>query len=147
MSHPYAHPYRVLIMPPARGSDKQGAGHFGAPRGNRTHNGIDLACYPDSIICSLRPGIVTKIGYPYSATDPKKGHMRYVQITDDQDNDLRYFYVRSLVKKDDVIEIRQPIGHSQQLSKIYPGITDHIHFEVKRHGKIIDPTNILTGVS
>jgi|SaaInlV_120m_DNA_4_1040238.scaffolds.fasta_scaffold26591_2 murein DD-endopeptidase MepM/ murein hydrolase activator NlpD len=145
MNHPFLHNYQLLIQPPARGQDKQGAGYFGAPRGNRKHKGIDLSCYADSIICALRPGTVTKIGYPYPADDPKKGHLRYVQITDDQNNDLRYFYVKPVVFINTVVETGQPIGSSQQLSSIYPEITDHIHFEVKKNGKIIDPTNILTG--
>ena len=147
MSTPFAHPYRVVIMPPARHTDIHGSGAFGAPRGHRMHNGIDLACYPNSIICALKPGTVTKIGYPYDPNKPgnaRKAHFRYVQVTDGQGHDLRYFYVDPAVQVGDVIETGQPLGHSQQLSRVFPGITDHIHFEVKVDGNHIDPTNILT---
>ena len=149
MSHPYAHPYRILIMPPARDVDQHGSGAFGASRGWRPHRGIDIACYAGSIVCAIRAGVVTKIGYPYDPTktgNSRKAHFRYVQVTDDQGNDVRYFYLESLVKTGDVIEPGQPIGNSQKLSAVYPGITDHIHFEVKKDGKHIDPTNILSGI-
>ena len=30
-----------MIIPAMRGSDSQGKGYFGAPRGDRTHKGVD----------------------------------------------------------------------------------------------------------
>lgn len=142
------HNFHLTIKPPARSTDQHGSGAYMAPRGYRVHNGIDIQCPPESIICALRPGTVTKIGYPYDpAKDAKKAHYRYVQITDTMGNDLRYFYVEPGVALDDVIETGQAIGTSQALRRIYPGITEHIHFEVKRNGNYLDPTNFLTGMA
>lgn len=139
------HNYHLLIKPPQRGHDPHGSGAYGASRGQRQHHGVDLACYPDSIICAIRPGQVSKIGYPYDpAKHPDKAHLRYVQITDPAGNALRYFYVLPAVKLGDIIETAQGIGVSQQLSDIHPGMTDHIHFEVKRGDDYLDPRNFLT---
>lgn len=144
MNHPKAHPYKLRILPPARTYDKWGSGEYGAPRGDHTHNGIDIACYPNSIICAIRPGTVTKLGHPYSPADPHKGHYRYVQVTDDKGNNMRYFYIAPFVSDGQIIETGQPIGISQSFDDVYPGITNHVHFEVKKDGKVIDPTPFLT---
>lgn len=142
------HRYHLTIKPPERGTDNHGSGAYLASRGNREHRGIDLACYPDSIICAIRPGSVTKIGYPYDpAKHPDKAHLRYVEITDPAGNALRYFYVQPAVQVGDIIETGQGLGTSQQLSGIYPGITDHVHFEVKRDRNYLDPRNFLTGMA
>lgn len=140
--------YLLTIHPPERATDAQGSGAYGAPRGARTHNGIDLACYPGSAICAIRPGSVTKIGYPYQPNDPDKSHFRYVQITDPAGYRLRYFYVTPCVNINDVIHVGQIIGYTQRLSDVYPGITDHVHFEVMRNpGEYLDPRNFLTGMA
>lgn len=142
------HKYHLTIKPPARDTDKHGSGAYGAPRGKRKHRGVDLACYPESIICSIRPGTVTKIGYPYSPQKhPDRAHLRYVQVTDPAGFELRYFYVEPAVELDAIIENGQALGLSQQLSSLFPGMTDHIHFEVKRHGQYFNPENFLTGMA
>lgn len=142
------HRYQLTIKPPERGTDIHGSGAYLASRGGRDHNGVDLACYPDSIICAIRPGEVTKIGYPYDPNKhPDKAHLRYVQITDPAGYDLRYFYVQPAVQIGQIIETGQGIGTSQQLSGIYRGMTDHVHFEVKKGGKHMDPRNFLTGMA
>ncbi len=132
----------INIIPPPRITDKYGEGHYLASRGSRLHNGIDLACYKDSIILSASKGWVSKLGYPYNPNDEIKGHLRYVQITFDE-LDFRYFYVLPLVKVGDVVDIGDPIGTAQGLVDIYPGITDHVHVEIKRNGQFINPGDIL----
>lgn len=125
----------MIIKPPVRRQDKWGSGEFQAPRGNRTHNGMDMACYKGSIILSAQDGVVTKIGYPYNPTDAKKGHLRYVEVTINGIS-LRYFYVKPLVSVGDVIQAGQEIGESQGLCEIYPGITDHVHVEARTEDDI-----------
>jgi len=137
----------VLIKPQIRGTDKWGSGFYGAPRGNHVHHGIDLACQAGSIILSPHHGVVTKIGYPYDPNDPEKGHLRYVQITEFGKFLCRYFYVHPLVKIGDKIAPGDQIGVSQGLLDIYPGITDHIHYEVMiGHNEWIDPSDYLSGL-
>jgi murein DD-endopeptidase MepM/ murein hydrolase activator NlpD len=132
---------------PLRGTDKYGSGAFGAPREGREHNGLDIAFVPGTGIFSLRLGRVTKIGFPHSIEDTKKGHLRYVQVTDTNGYDARYFYLNPCVKVGEVAESWRVIGTTQNLQGIYPGIVDHIHFEVKKNGQFIDPNMYLKRAS
>lgn len=129
----------IRIEPPMRGTDKHGSGYFGAPRGSKTHRGIDYACYKGSRVLSFAAGEVTHWGYPYNPTDEAKGHLRYVEITDAEGYQLRYFYVMPSVYIGDQIFAGEPIGETQGLMDIFPDITDHFHFEVKRNGAYIAP--------
>ena len=125
-----------------RGSDKFGSGAYLASRGSRKHMGIDFACAKGNKILSLTNGIVSKIGYPYNPRDTKKGHMRYVQVTH-EGVDIRYFYVDPLVKVGTSIRRWEVVGTAQGLLDIYPGITDHIHFEVKVGRTFLNPEEYL----
>lgn len=121
-----------------RSCDVHGCGHFGASRGSRTHMGIDLECNPGVDILSPIDGVVSKIGFPYA--DPNKNFIRYVEITK-ADYKFRFFYVSPSVEVGDDIKVDDIIGESQCLGQFYPGITEHIHFEVKNpKGIRIDPT-------
>ncbi len=129
----------MLIDAPIRGTDVYGSGAYQAPRGGRRHKGIDIACYKGSTVLSAADGTVTKIGYPYDPSDPKKGHLRYVQVTDGQGYDARYFYVSASVEVGDLIKRGDKLGTTQGLAEIYPGITDHFHFEVLSDGNPVSP--------
>jgi len=128
-----------------RGYDSQGAGHYGASRGSRIHVGIDFVTEKDQEVKSLCKGVVTKIGYPYSPEDKQKGHLRYIQVTDKRGFNTRYFYVFPEVNVGDVVLKGEVIGISQNLTKIYRGITQHFHFEVKRKGEFVNPHHYLEG--
>lgn len=131
------------IEPPIRGQDAHGSGEYGAPRGDHTHKGVDLSCCKGSKIHPCRAGEVTKIGYPYNPNDAKKGYLRYVQVTDADGFEHRYFYIKPMVKVGDHVDSIDIIGESQGLIEIYPGITDHIHYEVKLYGSFVDPRRFL----
>ena len=136
-----------MIIPPIRLQDAHGAGYYGAPRGARTHNGIDLCCHKDSLVMSVTPGKVTRIGYPYDPGDDDKGHLLYVQVTDAAGRDHRYFYVSPMVNVGEIISRGAVIGVAQGLLEVYPGITDHIHYEIKVDGDYVDPSEFYRGVS
>lgn len=130
----------IKVIPPRRGTDKYGSGHYGASRGNRKHKGIDLAVMADSYVCSNTMGEVTKLGYPY------KDHReyRYVEITTDGLRH-RYFYVDPLVEVGDLVVKDAIIGKMQDLELIYPnGMTNHLHYEIlDQDGNDIDPESYL----
>jgi len=127
-----------LILPPRR-KDIFGCGHFGASRGNRTHNGIDYACTPESKIFSPVEGKVTKLGYPYS----DDLYFRYVQVTTKEGYNVRVFYVEPFIVVGDYVNESVIIGASQSLDKRYPNITEHIHLEIKGvNGQFIDPQDL-----
>ncbi len=141
-----------IISVPLRKEDSHGAGYYGAPRGNKTHRGIDLCAAPGSEVWPIHSGVVTKIGYPY-ADDLE---FRYVELHTGDDLFHRYFYVDpgAHVKVGDQVyqiadltfpEKGDAIGLVQDLADRYPGITNHFHFEIKdAFGKYIDPTEFLT---
>jgi murein DD-endopeptidase MepM/ murein hydrolase activator NlpD len=134
-----------LLKQPIRGKDCHGSGAFDAPRsGGRKHRGVDPICKAGIDINPVIPGIVTKIGYPYNPEDEKKGHLRYVEVKmDDSSTDLRlrYHYIKPTVQVGDEVNLSTIIGFSQDLTKIFPGITPHVHFEVIENGKYINPAD------
>ena len=124
---------------PTRGHDDWGAGHFKAPRGKRTHKGIDYACYPDTVILSPVGGVVTKLGYPYG----DDLSFRYVEITDDQGLKHRLFYVEPGCEPGDEIESGDIIGTAQDIAGRYSKpdkyMKNHIHYEILEDGEPINP--------
>jgi len=111
-----------------RDKDRYGSGSYRADRGSRLHHGVDVCCTPGDSICAVTLGEVTKLGYPYG--DLKKRWLRYVQVTDVRGIDVRYFYIDPGVDIGDMVEAGDALGHAQNLQEVYPGITDHYHFEV-----------------
>lgn len=138
----------MFILPKLREPDDFGAGHFGASRGNRTHNGIDLAADPDTAVCSAVVGKITKIGYPYG----DDLSYRYVEVTTPYGDRVRYFYVvpTDYIGTFDIgteIEIGDPLGVVQNIAARYDTddkkMNNHFHFEVKRNGEYLRPTDWL----
>lgn len=115
--------------------DSQGHGIYGAPRvGGRTHDGIDLEAGIASTVLSHVSGTVTKIGYPYrqdgsSKKDLLKATLRYIQVTDSDGYDHRFFYVKPMLKLHQLVRIGDEIGRMQDLERIYPGMKNHLHYE------------------
>jgi len=121
-----------------REQDSWGSGAFGASRGDRKHNGVDLLCDAHTSIQSSISGKVTKVGYPY-ADDLS---YRYVQVSKGG-YDYRIFYVSPSVNEGDVVDVGDLIGMSQDLEKRYEGIPNHVHFEIKHGDEYIDPTPVV----
>lgn len=129
-----------------RGTDRHGAGHYGAPRKGRKHSGIDIVTHKNEAITAFEDGKITKIGFPYNPNDAKKGHLRYIEITVASGDRQRYFYTDAFVSVGDVVERGDIIGYAQGLAEIYPGITEHVHWEVMKPGKgkqFRDPVKVL----
>lgn len=129
-----------------REQDKHGAGHYGATRGKRKHNGIDIICHKHECIDAFEGGKITKIGFPYNPEDPDKGHLRYLEITVADGDRHRYFYTDSIYPVNSIISRGDTIAWAQGLEDIYEGITNHYHFEVMKPGRIKryrDPVEVL----
>lgn len=127
-----------------RQCDRQGCGFFGASRGNRDHNGIDLICDPDTIIECPVEGVVSKLGYPYA----ENTDTRYVEVkvtnpfNGESDYFYRFFYITPACEVGDKVNIGNVLGYSQELESMTRGGQQHIHFEVKQKDSYIDPTPI-----
>lgn len=134
------------LIAPKRHTDNYGSGDFGASRGSRKHNGQDFLAAAGSLCLSDVDGKVTKYGYPYK----KHPEYRYVQVTTADDYNVRYFYVQPT----DRLELKNTVkkggilGIVQDIEIIYPnGMGNHIHFEVKKDGKFIEPNKYLANLS
>ena len=126
-------------MPKERKCDRYGCGHYKASRGNnRTHQGIDFIYKHSEPVRAFRDGRVAKLGYPY-ADDLS---YRYVQISDGG-ADMRYFYVCPTVRVGQKVKRGDVIGFAQAIELRYPGITPHIHYEVKAGGMHVNPRGYL----
>ena len=131
-----------------RGQDEHGSGEYLAPRGSRNHNGIDLVVHAGDKIVSPNSGFVTKIGYPYHPKKhPDKAHLRFVEVMEQDQYECRYFFVQPSVRVGDKIHEGDVIGTAQGLTEIYPGITDHVHYEVEVSGTYINPSDYLKSIS
>ena len=127
---------RLITQAKLRGTDRWGSGAFGASRGSRTHNGLDYAACPGDLCLPVKPGTVTKVGYPYS----DNLSFRYVEVTDEDSYRARYFYIDPAVGLGEEVGTDTPLGTVQSLNKRYEGITDHVHLEVIAPvGNFIDP--------
>lgn len=130
----------LKVIAPPRGRDRHGSGEFGAPRGEREHEGVDYHVAPLSLVLPVRPGKVTKLGYPYGDDLA----YRYVEVTDLEGNRWRYFYVEPMVRVGTRVTTRESIGLAQDLTSRYPGIKPHVHLEVHDpSGRVVNPESLL----
>ena len=60
-----------------RKCDPQGCGHYGASRGTRKHNGVDVLREPGITLYSPVVGVVTKLGYTYSVSQADCDYVRF----------------------------------------------------------------------
>jgi murein DD-endopeptidase MepM/ murein hydrolase activator NlpD len=127
-----------VIIPAIRGSDKQGRGYFGAPRGNRTHIGVDFVARPGDPVRAFLGGIVSKLGFPYA----DKPQFRFVEVRRPNGDAIRYFYVSPTVQVNDQIAPGEMLGTCQELP--YEGITQHYHVECVVRGSHVDPIKYLS---
>jgi murein DD-endopeptidase MepM/ murein hydrolase activator NlpD len=124
-----------MIIPTLRKPDRYGQGHYLAKRGDRVHEGVDLHVEPYSPYFSDVTGTVTRWGYPY-ANDL---NFRLMEIRVDAQTIIKYMYINPIVRPGHVVRVGQKLGVIQDLTEKYPGINNHVHFEVWIEGKHVDP--------
>jgi len=113
-----------------RGRDAFGSGHFGASRdgGKREHEGVDYVVAPGGPVHSPIAGEVARLGYAYRG----EGGYRVVEIVNSETKiKARILYVAPSVEVGDVVAAGQEIGIAQDLNARYPGITNHVHVELR----------------
>ena len=143
------------IKPPVpnahvRGKDDWGEGRFGANREHGKHKGVDIVTTPGDTVVSPVNGTYARPARPYT-DDPRYSG---VMIKADDGSEVKVFYItpsKSLKPGDRVEAGKTPIGSSQDIVKKYPAtvdrrpITNHVHIQVRKNGKFIDPTKAVTG--
>jgi hypothetical protein len=114
--------------------DDWGKGHFGARRGSKYHDGLDLIVTPGQPIFSMIDGLVEKYEQCYSK-DPR---WRGIQIANAMLRvELWYMEAQNTVAVDEYVNAGQMIGVAQDISEKYPPtnkipheMTPHIHVRV-----------------
>lgn len=129
----------IRTLAPYRNVDDFGAGFFGAPRGSRTHKGIDFHVVPGAIVLAPIDGIITKLGWAYAGAS-----YRYVEIEDENNYKHRIFYVQPWVDVGEIVAQFDRIGEAQNVSERYDTeskkMKPHVHYEIKAPwGEFIDP--------
>ncbi len=138
--------------PDIRGQDSHGKGGMNVPRsGGRTHKGVDIVAPPGTPIVSPVDGTVVTPVDPYNSDPAKKGKLSGIRIKTNDGYTVDMFYVdvdQKKFKAGTAIRAGDPIGSAQDLSPMYPPkpagpMTNHIHLQIQKEGRYIDPTPLL----
>jgi len=119
---------------PTQRADEWGSGHFGARRGSKKHDGLDLIVTPGQPIFSMIDGTVEKYEQCYLHDTRWKG----VQIANAQLRvELWYMDPTNTVAVDEFVQAGQMVGVAQDISIKYPptekiphDMTPHLHVRV-----------------
>jgi murein DD-endopeptidase MepM/ murein hydrolase activator NlpD len=134
----------IIISPTGkwevRGADKHGQGYFGASRGNRKHNGIDLLIEPGQRIVSPIDGKVIRDAYPYAGDLKWSGC-----LIKGKGMEVKMFYMR-LLKGIIGSQVKQgqEIGWAQNIAHKYAGMLPHVHLEIKMMS-YVNPEDYILG--
>jgi hypothetical protein len=112
-----------------RGTDTHGSGSYGSPRGKHIHFGADYICIPGQEVVSPDDGKIIRIAFPYPTM--YKDIMFSGVLIRTVYCELKMFYfepLKGVLFKD--VSQGQVIGHAQDISLKYVGITPHVHLEI-----------------
>lgn len=125
-----------------RGCNSSGCGAFGAGRGNRDHNGVDI---------NVNPG--SSIKAPFSGTLLRKGFRIYIdsrpalegiEIVHESGYEMKIFYVTTSLPIGHRFNAGDVIAIAQNMKQYYsnPEMPNHAHLEIRDpQGNIVDFTN------
>jgi murein DD-endopeptidase MepM/ murein hydrolase activator NlpD len=131
------------FSPPLSGAlrlrnDSQGLGHFGAPRGSRKHQGIDIIAQANTLVTAPISGQIRRVTV-YSNTPAWKG----ISIKN-QNVEIKLFYVDPIGALPASINRGEVVGTMQNRASNSPGMVNHLHIEVWVNGKVVDPSDYFT---
>lgn len=131
----------VVKMQSSRVLDGFGSGQYHSSRdgGKRRHAGLDIIVPPGEAVFSPISGNIVRQAFPYKDTKDFAG----VVVKGDGDwngYEIKLFYVEGLFSGS--ITQGSVIGTSQDLTKRYPGIINHVHVEVRFKDEMVDPREI-----
>ncbi|CAD5111521.1 DgyrCDS825 [Dimorphilus gyrociliatus] len=128
----------------ARHCDGNGCGHYGAPRGSRRHNGIDLRCEADSDIYAPFPGTIVRRSRPYPDNRCCNDGLHYRGIGAWSEYEFSIWYNKMVPNGiGKTFSTGDKIGTHIGLhcSGCYSlAMTDHSHFQLYKNGVIVNPT-------
>ena len=132
----------AVVQPLKMRNDDWGQGHFGAPRGSRTHAGIDLVVVPGQLVYAPISGRIKRYATPYAGEEYSglviQGDAPFEGI------EIKIFYMSPSIAPGAPVVPGTVIGQAQAISERY-GITmkDHVHVEMRVRGKLVDPAPLI----
>ena len=124
--------------------DKWGDGSFGASRGDRLHEGVDILGKPGSYVCAPQSGMVVRTGMPY-ANDNGPWNC-YLLIREENGVEWRLFYVVPLlgivgttVRKGQVVATLADVGAKYGTHAVKKRMKPHLHVEKWVNDVRVDP--------
>ncbi|MCL1902661.1 MAG: M23 family metallopeptidase [Alphaproteobacteria bacterium] len=123
-----------------------GAGRLDARRdgGERDHIGTDLyiggrPAEPGTGVPALFSGTITRVGLSHT----RRGvPLHDVVIQNDNGTVSRALYVASNLNRGDRVTAGQIIGSAEEIRGAYHNTPQHIHFELRFRGQIVDPETL-----
>ncbi len=125
--------------------DGAGSGLFGAPRGKRLHQGLDLVVKKGEPVYSPINGVVGSHRYPY-ASDLRWRGMELLGTHDGKPLAVRLFYMTPSLSINTPVRKGDIIGYAQAIDEKYPGqnMLPHLHVEIRHDGDLKDPQRLLS---
>jgi hypothetical protein len=124
----------------SRATDRYGSGQFHAGRTkgkkHHEHQGLDVQAKPNESIFSPIDGDIIREAVPYPPFTGVviRGKGAYAGY------EVKLFYVQGYFSGH--VTAGTPIGVAEDLSIKYPGITNHVHLEVRSGGKVVPPFDV-----
>lgn len=124
-------------------NDAAGKGHFGAPRGMRLHQGLDLEVEPGEPVFSPVDGRFIRAGYPYANDRTYR-----LAVLNGEGYEVKAMYVDPdpSLRPGDPVRKGQRIGTAQDVAAKYGGpMKPHVHVEVRKivGAHLMDPAKFL----
>lgn len=125
-----------------RSCNSSGCGAFGASRGGKVHNGLDILAAPGSNILAPFDGELVRKGYRvYSNSRPE---LVGIEIKSDSNYTSKLFYVTTILPVGHRFKVGDVIAQVQNMKQYYsnPEMPNHVHKELRDpNDKIVDFTN------
>ena len=128
-------------VPGARVSQKFGRGKDPISGKLYFHEGLDLAAKIGTVINSPADGIIEVAVEDYKE---RKGSGRTIIISHDHGLKSYFYHLNEIkVKEGDFVKRNETIGNVGATGE---GTGPHLHFEVRKNGKAVDPLPLVTNI-
>jgi len=119
-------------------NDTMGSGYFGAPRGGRLHNGIDIIVDPGQPVKSPIAGEINRVFKPYA-----KGDMMGIEIVNGLFiAQLMYVAIAGENMVGKMVKAGSIVAFAQNIRDIHgPDMLPHVHLQV-----YVNPASLLCSV-
>lgn len=105
----------------------------------RVHNGVDISCEDGGKVCAIGDGKVTKIFF-----DDLTGYCITIDHGNGVISTVRGLMKNATVKEGDAVKMGAVIGGGGSTMTTESSMEPHVHLEVTKDGKSIDPESLFT---